>query len=294
MKIGLHSKSVTHDLLSFIAHLFHALRKYKAILFVSRPLHAVLQSSAMQLPILHPLVQDKDFKNLDLMLSMGGDGTLLETVRYVKASETPVLGINLGRMGFLATVMKEDAQDALASFWKGQYTIDKRTLLQLEHAEVPKVDPDFALNEVAFLRQDSSSMMEIHASINGQLHTSYWADGLIIATPTGSTGYSLSCGGPIVLPSAHNLVITPVSPHNLSVRPLVVPDNATLSFEIRSRNKKFLLSLDGRSYAVHTEIAPTVKKAPFQTHLVKVNQNHIFDVLRKKLHWGLDVRNDTY
>ena len=134
-------------------------------------------------------------------------------------------------------------------------------------------------------------MITIHVCIDGVLRTTYWTDGLIVATPTGSTGYSLSCGGPIVLPSAHNLVLTPVSPHNLSVRPLVVPDNAVLSLKVESRNQKFLITLDGRSSPTNTDVTLVVSKAPFQAQLVKVDQHNIFDVLRQKLHWGLDVRN---
>jgi NAD+ kinase len=291
MQVALHGKSFSKNTSPFIASLLHALIKYKANLFVSQHLHALLQSSTIRLPAMQPLEQAGDFKHLDLMISLGGDGTLLQTVSYVGASETPVLGINTGRMGFLATIAQEDALAALENFWQGNHSLDKRTLLQLEDFGVPTVETYFALNEVAFLRRDSSSMIAIHASINGGLRTTYWADGLIVTTPTGSTGYSLSCGGPIVLPSAHNLVITPVSPHNLSVRPLVVPDSAVLSFKVESRNRKFLVTLDGRSRATNTDVELTVRKAPFQAHLVKVDQHNIFDLLRRKLHWGLDVRN---
>jgi NAD+ kinase len=291
MKIGLHGKFFSKEIFPFIASLFHTLSKQEVSLFVSQPLDTFLQSSAIQLPNIQPLTRVEDFKDLDLMISMGGDGTLLEAVSYVRTSETPVLGINIGRMGFLATVAQENALAALEIFWQGTYSLDKRSFLQLNGYGSPAMNADFALNEVAFLKQDSSAMIAIHASIDGELLTTYWADGLIVATPTGSTGYSLSCGGPIVLPSAHNLVITPVSPHNLSVRPLIVPDNAVLSFKVMSRNQKFLVTLDSRSHTVNTDVELTVRKAPFQAHLVKVGQSNIFDILRQKLHWGLDVRN---
>jgi NAD+ kinase len=291
MQVALHSKKITKDFLPFIANLLHALREYEASLFVSQPLYNLLRSSTIQLPGIQLLAPTENFVHLDLMISLGGDGTLLEAVRYVGASETPVLGINLGRMSFLVTVAQEDALAALEGFRQGKHSLDKRTLLQLDIHGKPTVETDFALNEVALLKRDSSSMIAVHASMNGGLHTTYWADGLIVTTPTGSTGYSLSCGGPIVLPSAHNLVITPVSPHNLSVRPLVVPDSAVLSFKVESRNQKFLVTLDGRSRATNTDVELTIKKAPFQAHLVKIDQSNIFDVLRQKLHWGLDVRN---
>jgi len=269
----------------------HTLSKYEASLLVSPPLHTLLQSGTVRLSPKQTLPKAEDLADLDLMISLGGDGTLLEAVNYVGASETPVLGINAGRMGFLATVAQENALVALEKFLQGQHTVDKRTLLQLETCGVPTSKPDFVLNEVAFLKQDISSMITIHASINGALRTTYWADGLIVTTPTGSTGYSLSCGGPIVLPSADNIVVTPVSPHNLSVRPLVMPDSAVLSFKIESRNQKFMVTLDGRYRTVNTEIKQTVRKAPFQAHLVKAGPGNLFDVLRQKLHWGLDVRN---
>jgi len=291
MNVGLHGKNVSKASIAFIASLLHTLIKYEANIFVSQPLYTLLQTSVTPLPIMQPFVQVADLTHLDLMISMGGDGTLLEAVNYVGVAETPVMGINIGRMGFLATIAQQDAFTALASFWQGKHALDKRALLQLEGDGMPTVETDFSLNEVAFLRRDSSSMLTIHVSINGELHTTYWADGLIVATPTGSTGYSLSCGGPIVLPSAHNLVMTPVSSHNLSVRPLVVPDNAVLSLKVESRNKTFLVTLDGRSRAINTDGELIVKRAPFQACLVKTDQSNLFDVLRQKLHWGLDVRN---
>ena len=291
MNVGLHGKNFLGNVPPWIASLLHFLNQREANLFVSQPLETLLKSSVIPLPIMHPLVSTGDSKQLDLMISIGGDGTLLQAVNYVGASETPVLGINTGRMGFLATMAQENALAALATFWQGTHALDKRTLLQLEDYGAPTSETYFALNEVAFLKRDSSSMIAIHASINGSLHTTYWADGLIVATPTGSTGYSLSCGGPIVLPSAHNLIITPISPHNLAVRPLVVPDNAILSFKVESRNQRCLAAVDGRSRAIDTNVELTVRKAPFKAHLVQVGKHNIFDVLRQKLHWGLDVRN---
>ncbi|MHA7877539.1 MAG: NAD kinase [Bacteroidota bacterium] len=291
MRVALYGKNLSQDTLPLIKRIVHTLHAYSASITVAPPLYTLLQSHAVRLSLMQPLAQVQDMAHLDLLISLGGDGTLLEAVNYVGNSETPVLGINTGRMGFLATVAQEHALAALEVWCQGQHTIERRALLQLEVLGMPEGAIDFALNEVAFLKQDSSSMIAIHTAINGVLSTTYWADGLIVATPTGSTGYSLSCGGPIVLPSAHNLVITPVSPHNLSVRPLIVPDSAVLSFRVVSRNKKFLATLDGRSRATNTDVELRVKKAPFQAHLVMVGQSTIFDVLRQKLHWGLDVRN---
>ncbi len=291
MKVALYGKSLSKDSLPLITSLLHALNDYSASLFASPSLHTLLQDHPTRLSPIQPLERMEEATPLDLMISLGGDGTLLEAVNYVGASETPVLGINVGRMGFLATVAKDNALAALAIFCQNKHSIDRRTLLQVKVLGMSTTTIDFALNEVAFLKQNSSAMIAVHASINGELSTTYWADGLIVATPTGSTGYSLSCGGPIVLPSAHNLVVTPVSPHNLSVRPLVVPDSAVLSFKIESRNKKFLATLDGRSRTTPTDVELVIRKASFKAHLVSVGQRNIFDVLRQKLHWGLDVRN---
>lgn len=291
MQVAIHSKSCSQDTTSLLAKVIHTLAKYKVRLFVSQPLYTALQNSDIQFPTIQRLTEETDCAHFQLMISLGGDGTLLEAVRYVGATAIPILGINTGRMGFLATVARENALVVLDTFFQGKHTLDQRTLLQLEIRVNAHMETYFSLNEVAFLKQDSSSMLTIHAIINGELGTTYWADGLIIATPTGSTGYSLSCQGPIVLPTARNLIVTPISPHNLSVRPLVVPDSAVMSFTVTSRNQQFLVACDGRSHAVNTDVNLIVRKAPFHTYLVKVDQQSIFDVLRQKLHWGLDVRN---
>lgn len=288
MQVALHGKKFSPSTLPFVVGLLQQLSQQHAQLFVSSSLRELLLGAADALPTLRPL--EKDLTHLDLMVSIGGDGTLLETINYVGAAEIPVLGINTGRMGFLATVAPEEAFKALSRFEKGEYTLDQRTLLQVVPQGSPGLLSNFALNEIAVLKQDSA-MITIHVCIDGVLHTTYWADGLIVATPTGSTGYSLSCGGPIMLPSAHSLVITPVSPHNLAVRPLVIPDSAVVSIRVESRNQEFLTTLDGRSSPISTAIELIASKAPFRAQLVNLGTHNIFDVLRQKLHWGLDVRN---
>lgn len=292
MRIALHSKQITAATLPLVKGLLQALAQRKAHIFVSPSFGALLRELHEAAPAVHAFAPGDDLSDLDLLISLGGDGTLLEAVNYVGPAAIPILGMNTGRMGFLATVACDEALTALQCFWQGAYELDKRTLLQLSVQQNGGESwTDFALNEVALLRRDSSSMITVQACINDDLRTTYWADGLIVATPTGSTGYSLSCGGPIALPLSHNLIVTPVSPHNLSVRPLVVPDSATLSFRVASRTKKFLVALDGRSQATDTSTDLTIRRAPFRAHLVKVDANNIFDVLRQKLHWGLDVRN---
>jgi len=290
MQIALHSKRCSQDTQAFIAQLMPTLAQHGATLRVSPALEAWLQSTPSGVT-LQPYTRPEELAHADLIMSLGGDGTLLEAVHQVGATEVPILGINTGRMGFLATVAQAEALTALERFLQGHYTLEARTLLQVEAQGEAVIAPHFALNEVALLKQDSAAMMAIQVAVDEGPTTTYWGDGLIIATPTGSTGYSLSCGGPVILPDAHSFVITPVAPHNLSVRPLVVPHTAALSLQIESRNHKFLVTLDGRSSVVHTKVRLGVKKAPFQAHLVQTNRRSIFDALRQKLHWGLDVRN---
>ena len=228
---------------------------------------------------------------LDVMLSLGGDGTLLDTVTYVGALETPILGINLGRLGFLATTPRQEIEKGLKELMEGTYTLDRRSLLRLDSDNDLFGKHNYALNEVAILKQDTSSMIVVHTFINGEYLNSYWADGLIVATPTGSTGYSLSCGGPVVLPRSKNFVVTPVSPHNLNVRPMIVSDNSVISFEIEGRSRNFLVAMDSRSKIADPKVQIAVRKEAFSANLIRLNGHNFLDTLRTKLNWGLDMRN---
>ncbi|GAA5032419.1 NAD kinase [Marivirga lumbricoides] len=228
---------------------------------------------------------------VDYVISLGGDGTLLETVSLVGKTETPILGINTGRLGFLATTPKDLIDQSLKDLLQKNYKLDCRTLIKLEtNADIFK-QARFALNEMAILKTDSSSMITVHTYVDGEYLNSYWADGLIVSTPTGSTGYSLSCGGPIVLPHSNNFVITPVSAHNLNVRPLIVSDLSEISFKVEARSNKFLISLDSKSESVDSYVKLTVRKEDFQAKLITFNHLNYFDTLRQKLNWGLDLRN---
>lgn len=225
------------------------------------------------------------------MLSLGGDGTLLDTITYVAKKDIPVIGINYGRLGFLANIGKDEIHLALKSLLQRTFILDKRTLVHLE-ADVPFFgDTPFGLNEFAIHKKDSSPMIRIHTYLNGEFLNTYWADGLIVATPTGSTGYSLSCNGPILFPDSKSFVITPVSPHNLNVRPVVVPDSSVISFEIEGRTDGFQCTLDSRR-----EIAPintqfAISKEVFHVNLLQLNEDNFLQTLRNKLSWGLDKRN---
>lgn len=229
--------------------------------------------------------------SIDFFFSLGGDGTLLETVSIVGAHEIPILGINLGTMGFLATTAKSDISNALDLLFDGQYELENRTLLHLNSNSELFDSQNFALNEVAILKRDTSSMIIVRCYIDGAFVNTYWADGLMVSTPTGSTGYSLSCGGPLVLSQSDSFIITPVSPHNLNVRPLVVSDKSEISFEIEGKGRSFLISLDSRSHTVNSTVKISLTKADFTAKLVKLSGSNFFDTLRNKLNWGQDVRN---
>ena len=229
--------------------------------------------------------------SFDFMISLGGDGTLLDTVTFIQDKGIPVLGINYGRLGFLATIGKEDLSSAIKALVDRTYVLDKRTLIHLDADLALFGNAPFALNEFVIHKKDTSSMIKIHTYLNGEFLNTYWADGLIVATPTGSTGYSLSCNGPVVFPESGNFVITPVAPHNLNIRPIVVPDDNIISFEIESRSDGFLCSMDSRRELVPKEVQLAVKKEDFLINLVRLNENNFLQTLRNKLSWGLDKRN---
>lgn len=227
----------------------------------------------------------------DVLISLGGDGTLLDTLSLIRDSGTPVIGINFGRLGFLASINKDEIRKAIQALQHGEYSLDKRTLLNLESKYELFGNANFALNDITIHRRDKSAMMIIHAYMNNEFVNSYWADGLIIATPTGSTAYSLSCGGPIIYPSSQNFVITPIAPHNLNVRPVIIPDDVTLTFEVEARSAKFLVSCDSRTETVDRSVKLTLSKAGFHVNLIRLNNESYLTTLRNKLLWGIDTRN---
>ncbi len=227
----------------------------------------------------------------DMLFSLGGDGTMLDAVCFVGNTNIPLIGVNLGRLGFLAAILEEEVEGAILSLVKGSYTLEKRSLLHLD-SNIPLFDgAPFALNEFTIHRQDTSSMIKIHTYLNGEFLNTYWADGLIVATPTGSTGYSLSCGGPVVFPQTSSFVITPVAPHNLNTRPIVVPDDNVISFEIEGRTEQFLCTLDARTETIRSNVQLAVKRESFQVSLVRPDEHNFLKTLRHKLYWGIDKRN---
>lgn len=231
--------------------------------------------------------------SFNMLLSIGGDGTILRAATLVRNSGIPILGINAGRLGFLATVQKENIDKFLQIVIDKKYTLSKRTLLSLTSTPENEAlnDINFAMNEVSVSRKDTTSMITIETYLNGEILNSYWADGLIISTPTGSTGYSLSCGGPILTPDVKSLVITPIAPHNLNARPLVIPDETEIMLKVSGREENYLVSLDSRITSVANESVLTIKKTPFQINMVEIPNETFLKTLRSKLLWGEDKRN---
>ncbi len=230
-------------------------------------------------------------KKFDFFITLGGDGTILSAITHIRDSNVPILGINLGRLGFLASIEKKRVAEAVSLAKRGMFLIDERRMLYLESNLPIFGDIRFALNDCTLLKRDTSSMITIHTYINGGYLNSYWADGIIVATPTGSTGYSLSCGGPIIFPDSGNFVITPVAPHNLNVRPIVISDDSVVSFEVEGRAENFLCTLDSRFETVTASHQLAVRKNDFNIRLVQLHDVGFMETIRSKLAWGQDTRN---
>ena len=229
----------------------------------------------------------------DVMLTIGGDGTLLKGITYVRSLQIPILGINAGRLGFLATAHKDDLPNVLEQLRKGDYQVVERSIIEAVFADTgePVDTVNFALNEITVTRKNTASMITVDTELNGDYLCSYWADGLIIATPTGSTGYSLSCAGPVILPTAKNFVLTPIAPHNLSARPVIIPEDAEVKLSISGREKKFLMSLDSHIKSIPNKQSIIVRKAPFVVKMIRLEGDSFIKTLRTKLLWGEDKRN---
>ena len=230
-------------------------------------------------------------ENADIILSIGGDGTLLATITLVRDSGIPILGINTGTLGFISSVSTDQIEYAINHLLKGDYNIKNRTLLQLNSENNLFGDTNFALNEVTVLKKDTSSMIRVHAYLDDEFINTYWADGLIISSPTGSTGYSLSCGGPIVLPGTNNFIITPIAPHNLNVRPIIVSDKSKITLKVSEKDELALVALDSRSRAIGPGLELTIRKAQYKVKLIQFEKQSFISTIREKLMWGKDKRN---
>ena len=286
-KIALHGLSVQPDSEKYLTQIIDRLKKEGVEIWLTSPFYRrnkKLLNSGFN-------ISEEITPDFDTVFSLGGDGTFLESLLWVGPSEVPILGINMGRLGFLASIAKEYIKESLFLLFNDKYEIEKRSLISLESNMDLFDGKTYALNECAILRKDTSAMIMIKCYINDQYLNTYWADGLMVATPTGSTGYSLSCGGPLMMPDSKDFIITPVSPHNLNVRPLIVSDDSELKFQIETRNRSFLLSLDSRSETIENEVDIVVKKANFHANLIRIEGINFPDTIRNKLGWGFDKRN---
>lgn len=291
MRIGIHGKDFQQKSTRFLIKVLDALRGHDIETWVSDKFLKLVKPSALKSYKLKPFDHSNHLNNLDFFLSLGGDGTMLESVTYVGKSEVPILGINTGRLGFLAVNSRDDSDAVIAALINGKYTIDERSLLKLITPNKLFGNLNFALNDFTIIKKDTSAMITVHVFVDGQLLNSYWADGIIVSTPTGSTGYSLSCGGPLVYPESESFIITPVSPHNLGTRPIVLSDKSEISFQIEGRSKKYLVSMDSRFETIDESVKMKIKKERFRVKLVQLEGQHYFQTLRQKLNWGLDIRN---
>lgn len=290
MKVAIHGRARNEV---SVEHISAALEEICAAVdsaVISVPLMELVSNS---LPTNARMVEPEEIPQSkpDVLISLGGDGTILESAKVVGATGIPILGINTGRLGFLSHVRHDEVSTAMENLSNESFTLEDRMLLNFDFEANPLAPQNFALNEVALLKTDSSSMIVIHAFVDGSFLNSYWADGLIISTPTGSTGYSLSCGGPIIEPGSDNMILTPIAPHNLNVRPLIISSKAKLQLRTDSNNERFRVSADSRSCIVSAGTELSIERASFSTKLVRFSDTDYFHTLRSKLMWGIDSRN---
>ena len=292
MKVAVYSRGIDAAQHDDVRMFFNQLENYKLNYVVYQPLFEELKDIVPFLPETATFTTHEDLdKNVEFLLGLGGDGTLLDTVTIIKDKPISIMGINFGRLGFLSSINRENLELAIRALAYRTYVSEKRSLIHLD-ADLPVFgNIPFGLNEFAVLKRDTASMIKVHTYINGEFLNTYWADGLIVATPTGSTGYSLSCGGPIVFPDSENFVITPVAPHHLNVRSLVVNDDSIISFEIESRSDDIICALDSRREVVSKNISLAVRKEKFHINLLRLSENNFLHTIQTKLIWGLDKRN---
>lgn len=292
MKVGIYAKIIDSIFLPQLNELFKSLNNLKFNIWIHPQLIDIITNqSSIKFSINNRIKENETPSDLDFIITIGGDGTFLEALSAIKLKDIPLLGINTGRLGFLADISPNEIQSTLNAITKNKYKIEHRSLLEAKLNPAQGIQFPYAINDLTIHKRDTSSMITIHAYIDNMFLATYWADGLIISTPTGSTAYSMSAGGPIVTPSSKNLIITPIAPHNLSVRPLVVPDTSKISLKIESRDSKFLISLDSRSFTIEKTLELQIKKAENQLSLIKLNDYSYYSTLRNKLMWGVDKRN---
>ena len=290
MKIAIFGNMYRDIIVSHIEMIINYLKNKDVKFLFNEKLYNLLEKSIDLKETEIEIIQGNDF-SADLALSIGGDGTFLNTASLVRDKQIPILGINIGRLGFLADVSDNTITKALDAFLANDYIIEERTLLHVKTSDNSNLGHPFAMNEIAILKQDSSSMISINTSVNGEVVHTYQADGLIVSTPTGSTAYSLSVGGPIVVPQAQSFILSPVASHSLNVRPLIIPDTWDIELEIFSRSNSYLIAVDGHSKVLDEKTKLRITKADYTIKVVKQKDYTFFDTLKNKLMWGVDKRN---
>lgn len=292
MKIGLFGIEFYHNYLAYYKQIIDRFASEKVDIAIYKPLFHSLESKIdfEKEPELFSEFQDVN-NNLDLIFSIGGDGCILSSVALIRESGIPILGINLGNLGFLSSIAKTEIDTAISEVLMNNFILDKRTLIQLTNSDGLFGDLNFALNEFTVVKKDNLAMINIHVYVNDVFLNTYWADGLIVSTPTGSTGYSLSCSGPIVAPGTKALVITPIATHNLTVRPVVLPDDSIIKLKVSGRNEEFLVALDSRFEVINSSTELILSTSDFKVNLVRLVGSNFFNTIREKLNWGIDIRN---
>jgi NAD+ kinase len=295
MKLAIYGREFQDSVIQYVQELFDLIAQEHVEIWVYYLFNDFLEDKIEYKQTTYSFASYEDLpKDIKFMLSLGGDGTMLAAVSIIAGSGIPVTGINFGRLGFLASINKDKIKEAFGALLAGNYDIEQRVLLSTytENGGTPNEgEVSFALNDITIVKKDSSAMITVNAYVNNELLNAYWADGLIVATPTGSTAYSLSCGGPIVMPGSGNFIITPISPHNLNVRPIVVTDSSVIRIEIESRSDSFLFSCDSNTRVINTGAIINIKRANFTVNLIRLKHESFFSTLRHKLLWGLDTRN---
>lgn len=292
MRVAIYGRKVTKQNAGFIQDILKILNDFQWDVVLEQDLKKDIEKKMLCSNNCDSFSSHTDFQSgIDLILSIGGDGTFLKSVTYVRDSGVPILGINTGRLGFLANISKDQIHRALEEVKLGNYSHQKRSLLRVESESNLFGEDNFALNEVTIHKRDDASMITVHAKLDGSYLNSYWVDGLIVATPTGSTAYSLSCGGPIITPGCQVHILTPIAPHNLNVRPMVVPDHLPVELSVEGRGRRFLISLDSTAKSIRQGEVIVVRKAEYMINVVKFEETTFLNTIRNKMLWGLDRRN---
>lgn len=292
MNVAVFGRKVSRQNTEYFVEFLAILKRFGWNPIIEKNLKELLVKKIGLSPSTDEFTSHVDFKSgIDLSFSIGGDGTFIQNVKFVRDSGVPVLGINTGRLGFLANISKQDLEESMDMVYRKDYVFQKRSLIRVETERGHFANENYALNEITVLKKDTSSMITVHASLDGKYLNSYWADGLIVATPSGSTAYSLSCGGPIITPGCQVHILTPIAPHNLNVRPMVVPDHLPIKLSIEGRNRTYLMALDGKSETIRQQEEILIHKAEFMINVIKFEDNNFLDTIRNKMMWGIDRRN---